>query len=72
MAKLIRNRRAAADSWQLLELGAAPKGAAGALPPVLDDGDVIVPLALWQARRGALAVRGGRTGVWLDSHEAPD
>jgi len=72
MAKLIRNRRAAADSWQLLELGAAPKGTAGTLPPVPADGDVIVPLALWQARRDALAVRSGQTGVWLDSHEGPE
>ena len=65
MAKLIRNRRVVADNWLLLELGAG-----GALPSVPAEGDVIVPLKLWLERRDALAVRLGRTGVWLDSRDA--
>ena len=72
MANLIRNRRVEADNWQRLELGAAPNETAGALPAVPADGDVIVPLALWQARRDALAARNGRTGVWLDSKDGPE
>ena len=51
MAKLIRNRRVAADSWQLLKVAAD-----GAPPAVSAEGDVIVPLKLWLARRDALAV----------------
>jgi uncharacterized protein (DUF934 family) len=65
MEKLIRNRRVVADPWQLLELAAD-----GALPSVPAEGDVIVPLKLWLERRDALAVRLGRTGVWLDSKDA--
>ena len=67
MAKLIRNRRVVADNWLLLELGAG-----GALPPVPAEGDVIVPLTVWLARRDALAVRLGQTGVWLDSNEGAE
>ncbi|OGA05613.1 MAG: oxidoreductase [Betaproteobacteria bacterium RIFCSPLOWO2_02_FULL_64_12] len=66
MAKLIKYRAIATDSWQLLE-----PGAEGALPPLPLAGDVIVPLALWRARREALAERSGKLGVWLDSHEDP-
>jgi uncharacterized protein (DUF934 family) len=62
MAKLIRNRRVAEDSWQLLKAG----------EPVPSEGDVIVPLALWRERRDALAERHGRTGVWLDSGDDPE
>ena len=65
MAKLIRNRRVVADNWLLLELGAG-----GELPPVPAEGDVIVPLKVWQERHDALAVRAGLTGVWLDSKDA--
>ena len=64
MAKLIQNRRAATDSWLLLK--AAPEGA------VPSDGDIIVPLAQWQAQRDALLARNGRTGVWVDAGEDPD
>ena len=67
MAKLIRNRRVVADNWLLLELGAG-----GELPTVPAEGDVIVPLKLWLARRDALAVRLGQTGVWLDSSEGAE
>lgn len=66
MANLIRNRRVETDTWQQLSPGA------GAAPPVPDQGDVIVPLALWQAERDALTARLGRTGVWLDSKDGPE
>ncbi len=68
MAKLIRNRRIIEDSWQLL-----PSDAARALVP--DAGDVIVPLALWQAAREALLERGrrgeGRLGLWIEGNDEP-
>jgi uncharacterized protein (DUF934 family) len=64
---LIRNTKIAADSWQRLE-----RGADGSLPAIPATGDIIVPLALWQAASGALLARSaGRLGVWLDSDEDP-
>ena len=36
------------------------------------DGDVIVPLARWQAERGVLTQRAGRLGVLLRSDEPPE
>lgn len=65
MATLIKERRIVADNWQLLK-PAAPNSLPA--PPA---GDVIVPLAFWFAQREALSSRGGRLGVWLDSHEEP-
>lgn len=67
MATLIKERRIAADSWRLLDLG--PERA---LPEVPAAGDVIVPLAAWQAGRESLLERPGRIGVWLDSSEGPE
>ena len=69
MATLIKERRIAADSWHPLERG--PKGE---LPEVPARGDVIVPLALWLARRGELLPRvETRTlGIWLDANEGPE
>jgi len=67
MATLIKERRIAPDSWRLL----AP-GADRALPEVPAAGDLIVPLAVWQARRDALLARPGRLGLWLDSNEGPE
>lgn len=67
MAKLIRNRHVVADTWQLLKLSAD-----GAPPSVPPEGDVIVPLKLWLERGDALAVRLGKTGVWLDSKEGAE
>jgi uncharacterized protein (DUF934 family) len=63
---LIKDRKLAADSWQLLE-----RGADGALPAVPTAGDVIVPLALWQSSRDALLVRHGKLGVWLGGDDDP-
>ena len=62
MATLIKERRIVADSWRLLEAGATEA------PPT---GDVIVPLALWQAQRAQLLTRAGRLGVRLEPQEDP-
>jgi len=69
MATLIKNRRIAADNWRLLE-----RGPSGELPEVPAQGSVIVPLALWLARRDELAPRAdaGTLGVWLDANEKPE
>ena len=62
MATLIKERRVVADSWQLLEAAATEVPSAG---------DVIVPLALWQAQRAQLLARPGRLGVRLEPHDDP-
>jgi len=66
MATLIKERRIVADNWRLIK-----PGADGALPELPAQGDIIVPLALWQGARAQLLARKGRLGVWLDSHEDP-
>ncbi len=67
MKNLIRHKKIVADSWQRLE-----RGADGSLPTVPVAGDILVPLALWQAAAGALRARGaGRLGVWLEGDEDP-
>jgi uncharacterized protein (DUF934 family) len=67
MATLIKDRRIAADNWRRLS-AASGIGAA----PLPQQGDLIVPLALWLERRGELMARPGGLGLWLDSHEQPE
>jgi uncharacterized protein (DUF934 family) len=55
------------DSWRLLELAAD-----GALPSIPPEGDIIVPLALWERERETLSARDGRVAVWLQSGEGPE
>ena len=62
MATLIKQRRVAADSWRLLE-----RGPGDAVPEVPAAGDLIVPLALWQARRETLLSRPHKLGLLLES-----
>jgi uncharacterized protein (DUF934 family) len=65
MAFVIRQRQVVADKWQLLK---PAKGEPVVLPA---SGDVIVPLAYWQAERASLIKRAGKLGVWLDGNEDP-
>ena len=67
MATLIKERRIVADSWHLLE-----RGSKGELPEVPARGDVIVPLALWLARREDFLAYPGKLGVWIDATEGPE
>src|SRR5258708_36676605 len=69
MATLIKERRIVADSWHLLE-----RGQRGELPEVPARGDVVVPLALWLARREELLARAetGTLAVWIDANEGPE
>lgn len=67
MATLIKSAKIAADSWQRLDAGAD-----GSQPEIPATGDILVPLALWQAAAGKLLARGsGQLGVWLNSDEDP-
>ncbi|WCM20610.1 DUF934 domain-containing protein [Paraburkholderia bryophila] len=67
MASIIKNRAIVNDDWTLVR-----PAEDGSLPAVNDlpAGKVLVPLALWQAEREALAAsrRAAEVGVWL----APD
>jgi uncharacterized protein (DUF934 family) len=69
MATLIKERRIVADTWRLLS-----RGPEGELPEAPAQGDVIVPLALWLAKREDLRPRAeaGHLGVWLDANEGPE
>lgn len=67
MATLIKNANIASDSWQRLELSGDSD-----LPLIPETGDILVPLALWQAAAAALLARGaGRVGIWLAPDEDP-
>src|SRR5258705_2663308 len=63
MRQLIKGRTVVDDRWTLLR-------DASTLAEVPDGIPVIVPLALWQARRAALFARGD-TGVWLAPNDDP-
>ena len=60
MPQLIKGRNVSEDRWTLVRDPAAEVPA----------GAVIVPLAVWQARREELAARGD-AGVWLSPAEDP-
>ena len=63
MPRLIKGRSIADDRYTLLREAAA-------LSDVPDGVPVIVPLALWLERRGALVAR-GEAGVWLAPADHP-
>jgi uncharacterized protein (DUF934 family) len=61
----IKDRKLAQNSWHLL------KPANGELPSIPPTGNVIVPLAAWQALRDELAGRSDGLGVWLAGDDEP-
>lgn len=65
MAKLIKGGTLVANEWETLTLAAGADPATAKVLP----GNVLVPLAVWQARRWDLVQRqwehGNRLGVWL-------
>ncbi|MFU2487065.1 DUF934 domain-containing protein [Thauera sp. WH-1] len=72
MSDIIKNGRVHADEWTVLRLAEGAnvdEAATVALPP----GRVIVPLAVWQARRSELLAKAeaGVLGVWLAGNEDP-
>lgn len=67
MSRIIKDACIVDDAWQILRLADGQMPADVSVPT----GPVIVPLAVWQAQRAALADRHD-VGVWLDSHEGPE
>lgn len=67
MRDIIKDRQIVADDWQVLKLAEGETAESVAIP----EGRVIVPLAVWQARRDALKSRGD-VAVWLASDERPE
>ena len=71
MAKIIKNRDIVADDWKVLTLAANETPADVKLPY----GQVLVPLAVWQARKSDLIRRewdqGHALGVWLGPKDDP-
>ena len=67
MRNIIKDRQIVADDWQVIKLAEGETTESVALP----EGRIIVPLAVWQARREALLAR-GNVGVWLASDERPE
>jgi len=65
MAQLIKHRAATADSWKTLEIAEGETPEAVALPA----GDVIFPLAVWQARKDEIIARHKRIGLLLQPDE---
>lgn len=66
MPKLIKDRAIVEDSWVLLKLADD-----GSLPEVPATGEILVPLALWQAQKESLLQR-GNVGVWLAADQEPE
>ena len=66
MAKLIKNRAIAENSWHLLNDISGLEDIANRPSEAL-----IVPLAFWLEHRDELKRRPGMTAVWLDSNELP-
>lgn len=66
MPKLIKDRAIVEDSWVLLKLADD-----GSLPEVPANGEILVPLALWQAQKESLLQR-GNVGVWLAADQEPE
>lgn len=68
MPKIIKHESIVDDSWQLLKLAESDKAETVALP----DGPVLLPLAVWQARKQEIISRNQPIGVWLESSEGPE
>ena len=68
MSKIIKNDRIVDDRWDILRL--AEGQAADALD--LTGEALIVPLAVWLARKDELLARNKPFGVWLDAGEGPE
>lgn len=67
MRKIIKDRQIVADATVVLKLAEGDTVESVAIP----QGPVLVPLAVWQARREELDARSD-VGVWLASDERPE
>ena len=66
-SEIIKNRAVVADDWTVLRLSEGETADSVTIPA----GKVIVPLAVWQARRAELQGR-APLGVWLNSDAQAD
>jgi uncharacterized protein (DUF934 family) len=65
MAQLIKNQNTAVDSWKTLEIAEGETPESVTLP----DGDIIFPLAVWQARKAEIISCHKRIGLLLQPDE---
>ena len=65
--QIIKGRAVVADDWSVLRLDEGQTAADAVVP----EGKVIVPVAVWQAQREALASR-AQVGIWIASDERPE
>jgi len=63
--RYIRHRRVERDTWRFVGVDADEDLA------TLPDGAIVVPLAVWKARRDALLARPHAVGVWLSPDDEP-
>ncbi|WP_301100936.1 DUF934 domain-containing protein [Propionivibrio sp.] len=68
MPKIIKNGQIVDDGWQVLKLADDQTVESIAIP----EDPVLLPLAVWLARREDILSRGVPHGVWLDSSEGPE
>jgi uncharacterized protein (DUF934 family) len=61
---LIKHRQLLHDEWRIVQ---SPEDPTAHVP----DGNIIVPLQVWKARRNVLLARLGKTGVWLGPADDP-
>ena len=66
--RIIRKQEIVDDPWQVLRLTTGESAETVPLPA----GPVLLPLAVWLARRDEVLRRPERPGVWLDSDEGPE
>lgn len=64
--QIIRNGQIEPDTWQLIKANEDGEYETPA------DGDIIVPLNLWQQQSEHLKQHQGKLGIWLDSDESPE
>lgn len=63
--RVIRHGRVERDNWRFVGVGE------GEVPGTLPEGPVVVPLAVWKARREELLARPHAIGVWLAPADDP-
>ena len=72
MSKLIKNGQAVSNEWKILHVAEGDSPKTVKLPV----GPVLVPLAVWKARRAELIHReyehGWELGIWLAADESPE
>ena len=68
MTTIIKNRQAVADDFTVVRLAEGETAETVSLP----GGPLLVPLAVWNARKAELQARGTPVGVWLDVTEGPE